>query len=1009
MKSRITLFLTAFCAGALAHAQPAVEFSPTNNDSSSPFTQEYQITINSSVALKSYDVTAIEAEYCDELAFYLPPKNISGNSVTEKISFNYSTESYLNGSPLCALVTDINDVQTYHSSSQIINFEKPRLSLEETTSINAQGIEINSDNTREEVDFYYTGEAKGTNLTFTLSGQANPNTEIKITDIKNNVLFHSRSNNSGEWRFDNVALAIKNNSAGRIFETLYVKSFVDENSSRSLRRLIIRFEGEELKVDVRKSPNDELNSNIYDSGLAVWHLVPSLNVTDSKMLLLDNAEQCNTNYNADVNSINVPASGKYDFLKDSTSYNKFACLAISAQDGVHFVTPIGLINREPFASFSVIDDVSAEPVIYDTFSYSAHNAASIDLKYISALHNQSKAEALKSCKANNKGVSPLPTNDTLVLSDKTLNAHYLCLAAKNRNGELSYWVSDSPLNIEGGIVREHNRQERLPASELPTSLPIPESMQGTPWFSGGCSGVLMSPRLVFTAAHCLAFKFHPENGIWAHAGEEVYSYLLKKDRQAQTTYRKERRDLGKYFQANRYELGLTVEWYREQIAAISSVNYYTPSTYSVYLSPYFGRGNFAPDALSDLALAKFDIPYQYSLEDVEFAAPLVYSHPVDLNLTRGEYSGHGDITTHWRGGIIHSNVSPGTNIPGYTLIETQNGESGSALWAYDEDFDSYGVIGSVKGGGVWSSLWNHGDTFRKAMADDRAQALALEKANYQGQPYSYKDAKRAIVRADVTTLKSIINSSFDINVNGNNQDDAWLLARAIELAAKSEKKLNKKETPKRRQEYKNRIAIITALMQGGANPSLTIQNPTRGMIIASQDTVLHYAVRINNVDIFKAIWLNTTNYAYESTSRMITNANGETPLYLAAVNATDMVIVKMLFTDASSDLLTATSQQPAVLDYILSKSELNQHDVAKLDWIGKSYSYIPNSLSGPVDLANSPWKDLVCYQVDYQGNSYSFTELALQREQELTPNAVAAIARLGNLSGVNANNLCSLQ
>lgn len=975
-------------------------------------TDSFAVSVQSDIALKQIEITSFPAEFCDVSLFPYQPQVISGFNYNRTETFNYGQHKYAIGEHLCVFVEDVAGNQQVVMSASPIVLSEPELVV---YSADSDAIESVFQSTLEQglythrVGFVYRDELVGQAINFHLLGRASLGTDVVLTNYQGDIVASGTANDDGIWQIDALEFPISASSvvSGGNYR---IKSVLSSNKSVVLKDERFLIKGEKVVINILSAPEDPINSSDHESAVVRWDLETGLNINKRRILLMETEQSCRQISEPIAHQIDIENGYSFNFYNKKQYYGHYACLQIEDSQGRVFNENIGWVREEPKPDIFISQDIDELAGISDSFSAIFTGAESVTIKYLSDQGTQARDAVLRNCESLTPGIPVSNREFSVVISDPSLHDRYVCLAAGNGSGGKRYWLSEFKINLTDGMAIVPNLQRRQPSTPFPTKLDIPANLQHATIANPGCRGVLLSPDIVMSAAHCQAPFFHPENGQWAHAGDKIYGFLSAGDEKEHQQYDNARREIRDYYFENRVTLGLTSEYLREAFEGVAHLNKYHSSQYSVYFSPYFGRSTSAGLTFSDYVLRRLDDPVPNELAPESFPQPLVYRHPSSIHLTAGEFRSHGihEQTPHsgWRGGDIHVLATPGTNVVEYTLVDTAGGESGSALWTYDDDLKTYGVIGAVRGGGAWSSVWSHGRVTRQALAESRRKALDVRLSQYQGYRYDYRDLRRAVANADLGIINDAISSGVDVNRNGQGQSDGWMLARAVDFAVQAYQKVQIRANDKHQQKFIARVEVIKALMQGGANPGLEVIKPTRYMNIEPGDSVLHYVVRENINEIMQAVWLNATDFAFESSHRLLTNDAGQTVMHLAIDNRASHVISKLLLTDVGSDIFANNTQGISVLSHLLTQDELSQEHVAMIDWIGKAYLYEPVNMDTMGSISHHAWQDFYCYRMNYQGEDVSFNELAQRRKNEITPNAFAAITRLGNLAGVDASQYC---
>ncbi|PVZ71540.1 ankyrin repeat domain-containing protein [Pelagibaculum spongiae] len=1016
-KTALALFLS--CYSLTSYAAVDVSITTSANSESSPV-QQFNVSINSDVPLKYVEALEDSVEFCNQYFFLFSPETVNDKHFSFQKIYNYKNHKWANGSNLCVRIEDENGKQYAFASQDSISLAKPDFSLNQVitesvvSDLNTSG---SQSLTSFKVEYIYQPNNANAPILFDLSGQLNSDVELTLTPANGSSAsadsFKVTSRN-GHWQLNDIPISVSADS--RFTDHRFTISGTHPLAPDAvLFSQPLTLIGRNLNIDVYQKPQDPINEAVSASATSRWSIRTPVDIVKQRILLLSEANQCQSNNPTAELSI-VIERDNYDFLTNPATHGKYACLQLEDKDGHLFTTDIGWVRKQAAAEIIISDDIAVTEQYFDQFSGYSIGTETLALNYISDEGYLTRERILEKCQTIDSGI-PLNTDGfDFVLSEPSLHDHYVCLTANNGKGGVTAWLSDHKINLRDGIEVVHNTQARYPSTPYPTNLSIPEKLQNSTLNNIGCRGVLLSTDLALTAGHCQAPFFHPTNGTWGQSVRRT-SYILAQDEQANSIYETTRADLITNYLDNIEEDADAKAAQREQLRAdlkqtIDLYSKYVVSDFRTYISPYFGPRDTAERTFSDFALRDMATPYNGDTTTLNYAQPLVYTYPSDIHLTPGEFRGHGSHENSpmsgWRGGAIHTHLPPGGNAVQYVVVDTVGGESGSALWAYDANLDTYGVIGAVRGGGSWSSVWNHGRVTRQALAHSRAKGLQrrLDNASNNGDMFNYRDLRRALAKADNQHLTNIIDSGVNINLNADGEKDGWLLARAIDFAVAAHNKLLRRNNHDNQQRYEAHVNAIKTLMLGGADPRLTVSKPTKNMNIKAGDSVLHYAVRTNNVKIIEALWLNTTDFDFESISRTMINSAGDTPLHVAINQGVDLSIFKLLFTDASSDIFIDDAQGDNSLDKLLNQDSISDQHVEYIDWIGKAYSYEPISISHNGYITHQDWVPLLCHRIEYKGINYSFNELALLRSNDLTPKAVSAITRLGNRSGVDASLYC---
>ncbi len=1000
------------CYSSVSYAQIDVSITSPSTESSSSI-HKFDISVTSDVKLKYIQKNEMSAEYCQSFFYLYKPELINSTTYSSEAIYNHTEHQWLNGENLCLFIEDENGQQFSFSSQDAISLAPPHFIIKQAESkdvasfyekIVTQGFSSNI------VEYVYQPKNLAETINFELSGEVESGYKLTLTDLHSDQVVQQVTSVDGQWQFESLPISVAN--ADRFTSHRYEIT----GKHQALPGLVLfkqplNFTGKYLPIDILQKPQDPIDETLRDSGVARWFIDSPVNIVSHKVLMLADSAQCQgsdpvSNIVFDINN------QQYDFLGSPEAYGLYACLQVEDDLGNLFTQDIGWIRKVATPEIIINDDIDSTTHYSDRFDGYATGAENLSLFYLKDNGHLSREQVLSKCERSNSGIPVDPTSFTMTISDASLHDHYACLVADNGNGGKSHWMSEHKINIHNGLEARRNTQPRYDATPYPTNLAIPETLQNSTLNNLVCRSVLLSDDLILTSGHCITHTPDHANGVWPDSPRQTAGYVIAKDEKAHDVYNTLFAELYSYYENNREnDESLTVEWLEREAAQLNDLySKYKRTDIRAYFSPYFGTGTTSAATFADFVLLDLATPYDGDKTKLSFPQPLVYTHPHDIHLTAGEFRSHGSSDefpmSGWLGGTIHATLPPGGNSPQYVLIDTVGGESGSALWAYDSAFDTYGVIGTVRGGGAWSSVWNHGRVTRQALAHSRAKSLDRRRDNYQGSSFDYRDLRRAVAKSDVALINKIIDSGVNVNLNNQGQYDGWMLARAIDIAVQTKNKLLKRETTKRVKKYQLALNTIETLMLGGADPRLTVSKPTRFMEIESGDSVLHYAVRTDAPKVLEAIWLNTTNFDYESISRQITNDAGDTPLHIAIDEQVDLRLFKLLFTDVGQDLYIKDAQGKSSLETLLVQESINDKQVSYIDWIGKAYSYEPIQIDHEGNISHQDWLPLLCHNFDYQGASYSFNEFAKLRSGSLTPQAVAAITRLGNRSGVDASRYC---
>lgn len=1002
----IKLPLAMLASAICLEAHSAFDIDISSSEANKPF-QSFTIDIRSETELKFVEYFSYPSQFCDINFFPQQPQSISGTQYSIQENYNFGQHRYANGDSICLYVEDEAGNKQAFSSEATVALTAPEFYIEHVSATesshllfersNEQGLFVNR------AKFIFRETNAGKTALFNFKGKASVGTVMQLKSYNGTIIKSSEVNSNGQWHVDDVAVNLPEDSV-KGSGNFYLTSVLVSDTDIELGRERLTVQGEKVFIDLLSQPLDPVDERQYDSATIHWDLRSPINVNYTRILMVDDSEQCHSDGPIVSSQSLVINNTRFNFFDHRELLGRFACLQLEDDQGRLFNQPIGWARKQPLPEIIVRDDIAHDVHFSDGFEADIRGAAEVKIRYLSDLGIQSRDMMWQACQVSVNGLSGThvnPEHVLLELSDPSLHDRYVCIGADNGYGGVSHWMSEHKLNLMSGISVVANLQARGDSTPAPTALDIPLALQGSTIATAGCRGVLLSEDVMLTAGHCEAPFFHPSNGTWGLAPTN-YSFLAAADEannkiaesMEQALYERLRNDPNYHY----------TQFIEDRNTIKAQYGQYHTSAYHAWISPYFGSGHTADQTFADVAFRRLETPYSNPTGTVKYPRALVYSHPSELHLTKGEYRSHGihELTPHsgWRGGDIHVLPVAGTSIVEYTLVETAGGESGSALWAFDEVLDEYGIIGAVRGGGAWSSLWSHGRVTRQELADSRLRTLQSRRLAYQENNFNYRDLRRSVAAANIDQITTIINSGVDVNRNDQGQLDGWMLARAIDFASQAYAKLLRFENEKHQGLFDQRIATIKALMLGGADPRLTIMKPTRYMNTEAGDSVLHYAVRENNSQIFKALWLHTTDYAFESSSRILPNAAGETPLSIAAANNTEWGIVKMLFTDIGDDL--QLNNEANLLDKLVTAETLTEHQVRILSWIAKAYLYEPVSISND-KITSDPWKTLLCHRVSYQGNDYGFNELVQIRRNQLNEQSIAAISALGNIAGVDAS------
>ncbi|RYV03363.1 hypothetical protein SOPP22_03585 [Shewanella sp. OPT22] len=1001
-----TLFALS-CTTGSAIASFNFNIETSTPASGHPF-QIYTVNVDSEHTLKLVEVDTLPAEWCSTPFYTYKPETVSGNSYSKTISYNYKNHKNFNGNVICVYAEDEEGNQQTYSLPQPLTLTPPEINVEEVSSP-AFKLEYNEDDSQylknHKINFFYRQQHAGKTQNFAFSGTTTAGTDIAITDYQGHIIALADMEENGEWLLKDFPVTLKTSSVTS--ETsFFLNSLLHDDHDVVLHQQKLSIKGKKVAIEILKRPEVPLDKANYDSGKLSWDIQTPLNITSTRFLMLDDPQRC-SNVDAQPNIIHeLDGRTHFNFMSKPELHGFFACMQIEDDKGNLFNEPVGWIKQQPKPEIFIDDSVSESKVTSDFINGYALEAETVFINYLSDNGIQNRDYVWSQCQQRSTGTPLNGTEINLVLSDPTLNDRYLCITADNGLGGISHWLSEHKLNLENGLEITENSQLRKASTPYPTQLSIPAALQNATTVSTGCRGVLLAPDLLMSAGHCLANDFHPTNGKWAHS-PKTWTYLVAQDELDHRLYSDAQNKLFAAFRAG--ELSRT-EFQTERLRIRDELSKTESSGYDIYYSPYFGRGVSAKLTFSDYVLLDLDTPYSNSQETINYPQPLVYTYPSDFNLTNGEFRAHGihenNPNSGWRGAKIHSLMPAGGNTVEYTLVNTAGGESGSALWAYDEDLETYGVIGAVRGGGAWSSVWNHGRVTRQALADSRKNQLVTRRNEYQGQEYSYRDLRRAVAKANIELINTIIDSGVEVTKNNNGIEDGWMLARAVDFAIKARNEMLERNNVKHQQKYQQRLDVIKALMLGGADPRLTISKPTRFMTVETGDSVLHYVIRTNAPKVMQAIWLNVTDYAFESQSRTVKNTLGETPMHIAMQLKTDPIISKLLFTDVRNDIFVKNNAGESVINQLLNIKQISTQQVAIIDTVGKAFSYEPKSIDVNGDFSHDSWKQLACYQPELDGQAMTFAQIANLRSDELTKEAFAAIHRLSHISGIDASQHC---
>ncbi|MCL1079043.1 hypothetical protein D5R81_13865 [Parashewanella spongiae] len=990
-----------------AYADINIDVQPTTPTNGYPF-QSFRVNVDSTESLKQIKVEAYPAQWCRLPYYAFRPEAISGQHFSKDFTFNFRNHKGFNGSIVCVYVEDEQGNKQVFQSHHTLNLTQPNIDINHVNNdtLDFKFVdEISQGQTINKVNYFYRQQHAGTTQSFELNGQAEQGTDIAITDYNGNIIQLAEVDDDGNWSVEGLDIEIHASSvnSGTNFQiSSLLKS--DHNVTLSSERLL--FSGKKVDIEIYQRPQVPLHEKKAESGQLNWGFNTPLSIINTRILMLEQADQCGLAEPQAKIIQEVGQQHRFNFFGKTELHGYFACIQIEDSEGNFFTEPVGWIKQEPKPEIIINDSVDAEVADSDTISGYINGAQQVYITYLSDNGYKNRDSVWNTCESRTSGTLLKDNEIYLELSAPTLNDHYLCIIANNGQDGLSYWMSEHKLNLINGLDIEQNLQPRLPSTPYPTQLNIPSKLQNATIGNPGCRGVLLAADLIMSAGHCEASFFHPKNGEWSYSPIS-YSYLVAQDEKDHKQYSEAQNDLFVKLRNNQ----ISYEEFQFQRTRLSeTLSKFQNSRYNVYFSPYFGNNNTAGPTFSDYVLRNLNTPYSGNQETIDYPQPLVYTFPSSLHLKDGEFRSHGihenNPNSGWRGGKIHTLMPAGGNTVEYTMVDTAGGESGSALWAYDEDFDTYGVIGAVRGGGAWSSLWNHSRVTRQALSESRAKQLLHRRQAYEGSEYNYRDLRRALAKADLHHINKIIESGVNVNLDGHGNPDGWMLARAIDFAVQAKNKLSQRNNIKHQQKFQARLNAIKALMLGGADPRLTISKPTRYMTTEAGDSVLHYAVRTNAPKVMQAIWLNTTDYAFESQSRQVLNAAGDSPLHVAIDYQVDKTITRMMFADVGEDLFIQDAQGVNVLTKLLSLPSMTNEQIEMIDWIGKAFSYEPVRVNSQGELTHSDWLSLVCHRQQYQGGEFTFNQLADLRKSELPAKATAAIARLGNISGVDASQYC---
>lgn len=973
--------------------------------------QTFDINIHSDIPLKRAEFTSIPAAYCTSDFFPFQAEPVTGTSISKQLLFNYKQHRYAAGDSVCVFVEDEQGNTLLTASIEKISLTEPNTHIETITNKNFDA-QLTIDSTRGDTvnraEFVYRQQHQGNVYNFAMSGQGSDDTDVVLTAYNGTIIASSSVDENNVWSLDSVPVALSQSSVTS-HANFYLNTVATSDPSIVISQQRVNLRGEKVHIELTSRPQDPLIEDQFDSGVVSWDFHTPRSINNISIVLLDEPQSCQQSHQNIVKTIDV-SGYRFNFLNETELHGYYACLQIEDDTGHKFAEDIGWVRQAPRPEIIITDGIESSLATSNTISGYFVDAQNVSIRYFSNSGANTRDRVLQSCTASQDGTPIDNQSLNLVLSDPTLHDRYVCIMADNGKGGKSVWLSDHALNLTNGISQATNLQQRESSTALPTHLAIPKLMQNSTIANSGCRGVLLAPDLVFSAAHCQAPFFFPTLGKWATAPEK-YGFLTPQDEKPQKEYDTARRELYADFQQKGDFSRAAYEALNQARQALyDELNQYHSSHYNVYISPYFGRSGSAARTFSDVVLRELATPYDRYQSTIEYPYALTYSHPTSLHATAGEFRSHGiheqTPNSGWRGGNIHVLAAPGTSVVEYTLVETSGGESGSALWAYDETLETYGVIGAVRGGGAWSSLWSHGRITRQSLAHSRAKALQRRQQQAQDTAFGYKELRRALANADIEQLNTIIDSGLNLNINGNNQADGWVLARAIDFAMQAHKKYLTRTNDKHLKKFERRIDVIKALMLGGANPQLTVIKPTRYMDIAPGDSVLHYAVRTNNSDIMKAIWLNTTDYAFESDSRALKNDAGDTPLHIAISNRVNPVLTRLLFADVGQQLFIENSLGESAFKLLLTQGPLSPEGIETIDWVGKAFSYEPVSITETATISNDEWAKLYCAKIDIEGSAYALPQYAQYMQPQVSEAAFAALSRLGNLSGVDASHYC---
>jgi len=958
--------------------------------------------------IATVDVFELNPADCNGDFFPLIPFDVGGAT-----SFSFS-QSYANSS----FLTDPND--PYHLCVQVIDalgdvsyFLSEAPILLSNIQLDLEVGSLNGDVAEDPQQYEFIFDSEDVQYVLSLSGSGSPGATVRLRDSNGNVVAESTPIEANrKWSLEGLTFAIdaeqlsvRNNFfLGLVYESNGQEFIVNEKQ--------LAVNGGKVDINIVEHFDTPIQPNAPRSGYLQWDILTSLSV-NHRLLLLDEQGACASGI-YDENASQVLTTGSV-FTFAERHFGRYACIEVVDKNGRRFVADLGLVQGVAKPEITIVDDLSTDSPYVDEFIWQVTDTLETTVKVSLVVDRNADVN----CALQNGTVIDRVEGDNgyyrLALANPFYNGQRLCVQVENALGGRSAAVSSVPLRLANDPGSREPTGSRIAPTPYPTRVNIPAAMQNSTVYWLGCRAAMLARDVIVTAGHC----GRPTRPLGQFTTGHHYGATLPSDELLLRDYQDSRREVYDFVRENRENL--TSEEIANLFIAFNEETPYPLPSFDAdrYTSPYYGPNLFAAADFADYSLIR--LKGAIERENLEYAMPLVYTHPTSLHLQDGEYRGHNVIEqpaddpfpfSGWKAGTIY------TKGPGFhnayaallTVDDTIGGESGSSLWAEDPSLGVVGVVGSVRGGGAWSSTWLHGAVTREELAKSRGRELIERLENAQPGNYSYRAFKNAAVSGDAEQVRQILNAGVDPNVNRKGQVDGFILARVIEFTQNVKNSIEKKATAKRLQKYQNYLDTLEVLALGGADPRLPVlaNIPSRKV---TGDTPLHIAVRTGNPDIVKTLWFNFTDYAFETESRIVANSLGNTALHEAIMARVDLEIIKYLFTDVGTDLFTENQQGDTAIELLLGAESFTPWHTDVSDWVGKAYLYRAAVLSGNTGApfrqrVDAEWKRLLCESHDWNGHRYRVGQLLQVRQQDMSDALQGALQRMSNISGIDAAYIC---